>query len=226
MGTSLIRLTARGLTAALAIASYSAISHADDAQPARRVESMRVDPHGRVSGFILADGTDLRASLPDQLAASTAPGDLVRAPLGARGSFEVENLRTGRFVPIADIASAARGGGPQPVGATAKVGEYPLIDDASKLDRLATSGRVRSMLRSPNGMPTGFVMDNGAQVFTVPTVADGVVEQVRPGDEVRVEGRGTKSAHGTGMWAVAITRGNAVLLDMMRGVGAPELNLR
>jgi hypothetical protein len=104
---------------------------------------------------------------------------------------------------------------------------YARVDDASGLDHIASNGRVRMMLHSPAGSPTGFVMDDGTQVFSVPTVADAVAQQVTPGQIVRVEGRGTRTTAGTGMWAISITQPSGlVLLDMNRGVGAPELNLR
>jgi hypothetical protein len=82
------------------------------------------------------------------------------------------------------------------------------------------------MLHQPNGTPAGFVMDDGTQVHVVPGVAGAVAEQVSPGEVIRVEGRGTRTPMGTGLWAVTITRpNNLVLLDMTRGIGSPELNL-
>ena len=190
------------------------------------VDQFRIDPHGRVSGLVLRDGTELVAPDPNAAALTSMvhPGDRIRTPYGPSGTLEVENLRSNQFVQIGTIDQVARGGGPTSIG---PVQAYAPVDDASKLETLAVSGRIRTMLRVPNGAPAGFVMEDGTQVHIVPTVAGAVAEQVSPGDQVRVEGRGTRTPMGVGMWGLIITRpNNLVTLDMTRGIGAPELNLR
>jgi len=53
-----------------------------------------------------------------------------------------------------------------------------------------------------------------------------VSELITPGESIVVEGRGTRTPFGTGLWAVKITQPSGfVLIDLTRGVRAPELNL-
>lgn len=73
---------------------------------------------------------------------------------------------------------------------------------------------------------SGFVMEDGTQVHVLDRVAFAVSKMVSPSDSIVIEGRGERTPMGTGIWAVKITRpDHAVLLDIGRGVGAPELNL-
>ena len=189
------------------------------------VDQFRIDPHGRVSGLLLRDGTELVAQGQTAVVLSgmVRPGDRIRTPVGPGRTLEVEDARSGRFVEIGTVDEVARGGGPISPG---PVQPYAHVDDASQLQRIAITGRIRTMMHVPNGAPSGFVMEDGTQVHIAPSAAGAVAGQVSPGERIRVEGRGTHTPMGIGMWGVTITRpNNFVLLDMTRGIGAPELNL-
>jgi hypothetical protein len=188
------------------------------------VGQLRIDPHGRVSGVILRDGTELVATGPgaQSLATFVQPGDRVRTPVGPRGTLEIEDLRSDRFIQLGSEADVARGGGPE---SQPEVG-YPRIDDASHLGRVRLTGRVRSMLHRPYGATSGFVMEDGTQVHVLNRLGRVVSEVITPGESIVVEGRGTRTPFGTGLWAVKITQPSGfVLIDLTRGVRAPELNL-
>ena len=189
------------------------------------VDSFRIDPEGRISGLILQDGTEVVVPLQtaSTLQSAIHVGDRIRTPYGPNNTLEIEDAASHRFVQLGTADEVARGGGPLPSG---PVQPYAHVDNASRLPRLAVTGMVRKMLHVPNGAAAGFVMEDGTQVHLVPSVADAVAEQVSPGEMIRVEGRGTRTPGGTGIWGVTIVRpNNLVLLDMTRGIGSPELNL-
>lgn len=190
------------------------------------VSQLRIDPHGRVSGVILRDGgIELVVTGPNaqRLATFVQPGDRIRTPVGPNGTVEMENLGSHQVIQLGTTAAVARGGGPESQPSL----EYPPVDDASQLGRVRLTGRVRSMLHRPHGETSGFVMEDGTQAYVLSRLGLAVTELVKPGDSIVVEGRGTRTPLGTGLWAVKVTRpGGQVLLDITRGVGAPELNLR
>ena len=191
----------------------------------RVVDQLRIDPHGQVSGVLLRDGTEIVATgaAAQTLATFVRPGDRIRTPIGPSDTLEIEDLRSGRFVQIGGIAEVARGGGP---ATQASNSEYAPVDDASRLGRIAVRGRVRSMLHLLDGTASGFVMDDGTQVHVLKRVAFAVTEMVSPGDSIVVEGRGTRTPIGTGLWAVKIMRpDHQVMLDITRGIRAPDLRL-
>jgi hypothetical protein len=212
--------TARAAAALAALLSSAlpAISHADGT-----VERYRIDPHGRVAGVILTDGTVVSAtpSQMDVLRTNVRPGDAIHVALGPRNSYELENTRTERWVNLGQFDQVARGGGPYNAAVP-----YAQVDDARRLGTYTVQGHVARILHTPNGDRSGFLMDNGAQVWVVPGV-DGALEVIHPGDQLRVEGRGTPAPQGVGLWALTITRPNrVVVLDMTRGaMGVPELAL-
>ncbi len=213
-------------------------------------QRFRIDPHGRVAGLLLGDGTEIPASpaATAVLASSIHPGDSVRVTYGPTGEALLALQRTARFVDLgnantpvgvtpADVSPqlpipTARGGGPQIVApfnpavptVPREAVPYSVIDDASGLARVNTQGRVSMVTHTQYGVPTGFVLDNGAEVSVAPSVA-GMLEDVHPGDALRVVGRGTTTPQGTGLWAVSITSNHGVILDMNRGPGPVELHL-
>lgn len=204
------------VAAAVALA-VPALAHADGV-----VDRYRVDPHGRLSGVILRDGTEIVVTGAQAAAVSAAvrPGDLVRTPGGPQNTLELQDPRTGRTIDLGSIDSVARGGGP--VSAAVP---YARVDDARPLRAFTVRERVAYVTHTPNGDPSGFVLRDGTQVHLVPAVA-GVTSEIRPGDLLRVDGRGTPSAYGLGLWGMTITRPTGlVVLDMTRGIGAPELGL-
>lgn len=206
-----------GIAVALLL-SIPALAHADST-----VDRYRVDPHGQISGLILTDGTEIVAS-PSQAPAilsAVLPGDPIRLPTGPRNTFEVVDTRSGQFINLGPVDSVARGGGPISTIAV----PYQQVDNATALKTYAVDGFVSYLTHTPNGVGSGFVMANGAQVHIVPGI-DGVLRDIHPGQRLHVEGRGTQTPYGLGLWAMAITRPDRlVILDMTRGIGAPEIGL-
>jgi hypothetical protein len=189
------------------------------------VDRVRIDPHGRVAGLYLRDGTviDATPSRGPSVQQAVRPGDTVRVTYTAEGQAMLFDRRTSQFVNLGPAGPTARGGGPR---ATGPVTEYALVDDAMRLSAVTVQGRVTEVTHTQHGVPTGFLLDDGSQVSVVPDVA-GVLDSVRPGDVLRVDGRGTRTPQGTSLWAVVITTSDhGAILDMTRGVGAPELGFR
>jgi hypothetical protein len=186
-------------------------------------ERVRIDPHGRVSGLILADGTDVAAAPGEaaQLAQQVRSGDPIALERGPGNSFVVLDGRTGGRFALGSMDSVGRGGGP-PSSAV----PYQLVDNARDLPWMTTQGRVTRVLHTPNGDTSGLLLDNGMQVRIVPGV-EGVVAAMRLGDIVTVGGRGTATPAGSALWAIRIAQPSGlVLLDMTRGRhGLPELGL-
>lgn len=205
---------------------------------ARRVRAVRLDPHGAPTGVILSDGTQYVGTPSRYLTTVAKPGDPVRvelgtgdrlvvvdtktmlgATLGPRGAVDLQPLVE---YPSRPSAPSAIGGGPR--DAAVSSAGAPRLDDATELGRYAINGRVDLVLTTPNGAPTGLLLSDGTQVHVLPRVAD-VLSRIHAGDEVRVEGRGTKTAEGTSMWALGIMQDRRVILDLERGAGAPELGI-
>jgi hypothetical protein len=220
------------LAALLPAASHASIRSDDAANESARqavgpqrggvVDRFRIDPHGRVSGLILSNGTEIVVAGPrgQTLTALVRPGDRIRIPFGPSETVQIENERTGLYLPIGTVGSFARGGGP------ATDIPYAPIDDASRLHRITVRGHVHSMLSLPDGTPSGFVMQDGTQVHLLKRVAFAATKMISRGEPIVVEGRGTRSRMGTGLWAVKIMRPDRrVMLDLTRGIGAPELNI-
>ena len=194
-----------------------------------------IDPHGRVAGLILSDGTEVPASprASADLARWIHSGDSIQLTYGPRGESLLSLRRAGRMFDLGpantpvgitpgDVSvPTARGGGPRSLEAV----PYAVVDDARPLARLTTQGHVTMLTHTSQGVPTGFVLDNGTQVSLVPSVA-GVLADVHPGELLQIEGRGTSTPQGTGLWATSITTADrGVILDMYRGPGPVELRL-
>jgi hypothetical protein len=190
------------------------------------VDRLRLDPHGRVAGVYLRDGTEITAA-PERAAAlalAIQPGDAVHVVYNPQQQALLFDARTSRFVELtsATPAFAARGGGP---GAPAVAIPYARVDDATQLAPVRVEGRVAQITHTAGGVPTGLLLDNGAQVDVVPDVA-GILDTLSVGDALRIDGRGTQTSAGTSLWALTITSARrGVVLDMTRGVGAPQLGL-
>jgi hypothetical protein len=216
----------------------------------RTVKAVRLDPHGRPSGVILSDGMEYVGVANQNLLQVASPGDPVRVELGAGDRLVLVNERTLRgatigpraevdlqpFVPYATSSPpTAIGGGPKDTtfsdetfsDKVQNLGEGiapKRLDDAIDLGRYAVVGRVDTVLKTPTGAPAGLLMTDGTQVHVIPRVAD-VLARFHEGDELRIEGRGTRTGLGTSMWATAITQGRLVHLDLERGNGAPEIGV-
>jgi hypothetical protein len=204
----------------------------------RTVRSVRLDAHGQPSGIILSDGIQYVGNPNKNLDTVVKPGDRVRVEMGSGDRIVVVNTKSmlGTTLgprgsvdllplvayPTSKTAPSAIGGGPRDAAVSSAGG--PRIDDATELGRYAINGRVDLVLTTPNGAPTGLLMDDGTQVQVLPRVTD-VLRRIHAGDQIRVEGRGTKTAQGTSLWATGIMQDRLVLLDLERGEGAPELGI-
>lgn len=111
------------------------------------------------------------------------------------------------------------GGGPMATDAKAA-----RIDDTSSLNRYAVTARVAMVLKSHVGAPAGLLLEDGTQVHVVPRLS-GALASIKPGMELRVEGLGTPTQRDATMWALSITKGDFVYLDVERGEGAWEIGV-
>ncbi|MGZ3455025.1 MAG: hypothetical protein ACXVEF_35810 [Polyangiales bacterium] len=228
---------ARILGSALVLVSASGgVLHAEDLEDsiARRihktVRAVRLDPQGRTSGVILSDGTQYVGVVNDNLMTVAKQGDPVRVELGSGDRLVLINEFTNEGAtigprPLVDLQPFypyAVGGGPRDENRLQY--QNRLTSDAADLGRFAVVGKVELVLKSPTGAPEGLLMDDGTQVHVLPRVSD-VVARFRPGDELRVEGKGTRGVNGNAMWAVSITKDRTVFLDLERGQGAPEIGI-
>lgn len=188
-----------------------------------RVESFRIDPHGRVAGVILQDGTIIAVpvALAWDLVRNVEIGDWVRTLPGPAQTVQLNNPRTKSVLALGPAEHVARGGGPPSREAL----PYARVDDVTGLERFAAEGKIKVLTHAPQGLPTGFVLQDGTQVSVAPSVA-GVLRNLRPGERIRVEGLGTRGPANPSMWALTISRPKGeVLLDMTRGIGPVEFGL-
>lgn len=193
------------------------------------VQTVRLDPHGRPDGVILADGTELVGRDNEKLVRVAGAGDPVRVELASGDRIIVVNTRTtqGATVgPRAEVDLAPLYALPLPVGIGGgpPAQPYPRIDDATSLERFAVVTRISQVLKAPNGAPAGLLLEDGTQAHVVPRLS-GVLARLTPGTPVRVEGLGTRGQRGSSMWVLSITNDRYVYLDAERGVGAPEINV-
>jgi hypothetical protein len=238
MRTSLLlRLAGLALAGVFTTASTA---FADDAP--RTVTAIRIDPHGRSSGVILSDGMEIVGMSPfaGGLASSVRVGDPVSIALGAGDTVQLIDRRTlvvcdvgpREMVALEPLIGPPVGGGPPDVtvdtGANAgeKPGAVTRIDDARTLTRIASDGHVTMITHAPDGAPSGFLMEDGTQVHVIPRASD-LLRSMPVGAFVHVDGVGTRTRNGTGVWALAVTRPDGfVWLDVLRSVErAPELGL-
>jgi hypothetical protein len=201
----------------------------------RTVRTVRFDPHGKPAGVILSDGTEYIGNANDALLRVAIPGDPVRIEIGSGDRLVLVNTLTARGATLGPRAEVdlqpfappptAIGGGPQD-GTTNQGEVQPAkpLDDAASLGRYAIDGRVDLVLTSPTGAPAGLLLADGTQVHVIPRVAD-VLMRFKPGDAIRVEGRGTRVGKSVAIWALSISRGRLVYLDLERGRGAPEIGV-
>jgi len=194
----------------------------------RTVRSVRYDPHGRPAGVILSDGTEYIGNANDALLRVAIPGDPVRIEVGAGDRLVLVNTLTARGatlgpraeVDLQPFAPTAIGCGPQDT----TTNQSARLDDAASLGHYAIDGRVDLVLTSPTGATAGLLLTDGTQVHVIPRVAD-VLMRFKPGDAIRVEGRGTRVGKSVSVWALSISRDRLVYLDLERGHGAPEIGV-
>jgi len=211
--------------AAIAIAG-SALAN-EQADPT--VQTLRLDPHGKPSGVILSDGTELVGVPGSNFASVVTPGDPVRVVVNGHERLVLINGRTFETAVIgANERAALRpllghpvsiGGGPMATDA-----DQTYLDDATSLQRFAVVSRVALVLETRVGARAGLLLEDGTQVHLVPRLA-GSLANIEPGDRLRVEGLGTPAQHGSAMWALSIADEGFVYLDVERGRGAPEIGV-
>jgi hypothetical protein len=196
------------------------------------VQAIYVDPNGRDRGLILDDGTVLVGINAGLAAASARPGDRVAISVDDRNVVHVANTSRGETATFGPREAFARlpvsgppvGGGPI-VGTT--VPARGGVREVADLERIQRAGRVRLVLQSPAGVPSGVLLDDGTQIHLLPRVS-AVLRSVRVGDHLEAVGLGSDRVEATAVWALTITRPNGqTLLDLTRGpIQAPELGLR
>lgn len=209
--------------AVITAALVSAVPVLARAEPV--VRDYWIDAHGRVAGLMLDDGTELvgTSAQGDRILASFQRGDPVELTARGGAPVRVRNARSGRVLELAPSGSDA------PASAAARARSSgtarPRMDDVRDAARVEVTGRVAAVTHTPQGEPAGVLMDSGTQVHVLPRVA-AVLRGLRPGDPLRVEGRGVYGAYGLGVWATTIVGPNQRrVLDLGRGVAAPELSL-
>src|SRR4051812_46314955 len=91
-------------------------SHAFDAPTSVGgvVDRLAIDPHGRVAGVILLDGTEIPAVTAQAvtLVRDVTPGERVRVVGDPALASDLEIVSTGRSVRLGPAGIVARGGGP------------------------------------------------------------------------------------------------------------------
>ena len=211
----------------LAVFLAGSVAHAD-----APVERFRIDPRGRIIGVLLADGTEIRTSSQGTAALrrEVRPGDTVQVTYTATGDAGLAVQRTGHVLDLGPANNPP--GSPATVPVAGNAGPFPadavpfaVVGDATDLPPASVQGRVEMVTHTRAGMPTGFVLEGGAQVSVVPSLA-GFLLEVRRGEALQVEGRGGTGPDGTGLWALTITSvTRGVLLDMNLGPGPVELRV-
>ena len=135
-----------------------------------KIQSLNVDPRGRVDGILLTDGTSARA--------------------GRRGRLETLGLTAG------DTVSVTGRGGVYPQGRSLHVetiklpsGEVRVLEPPrAVLLPVSRDGEVARVLINPRGDVDGVVLADGALIRIRPTAAN---PQLTKGVKVRAEGQGT-----------------------------------
>lgn len=208
------------------------------------VASLRYDPLGRFTGYILEDGTSV-ALIPEEAKRHAwgfaRPGEPVLVEYREDRVLRMVNHATGRTLDFGAVTveplwaiERERGRTSAPTGA---VGGGPSVEPErtpvqglDELRPLRATGEVASVIRSAEGEPLGVRLQGGTQVFLLPRVA-AVLEDVRPGERLQITGKGTRGDHGASLWAGKITRidetgaPQRVVLDLARGDGAPDLGI-
>ena len=161
---------------------------------------------------------DTRTICPTETKAAGGLGSIAEQTIDTKVDVVLGGGRNRFLQPLA-------AGGTTNVVDYAKSKGYQYVDNAAALSRIDVLARVSMLTHAPGGVPSGFVLSDGTQVRVPPSVT-GVLARLRVGDTLGVEGRGTRTARGTGLWATKITDDDGqVVLDLSRGVGASELGL-
>jgi hypothetical protein len=218
--------------AVLVLATVSAAASVE--QRSAAVFAYRVDAHGRLTGLVLSDGTELISANAEKMMTNIHLGDRVYVEPGPGDTLQVVNpvqqvavtVGPRQTVDLGQGPGSAIGGGPPAEGATG-VNAEPRLDDVTHMPMLVVDGRVTLIMHTPVGVPTGFILDEGSQVRLIPRVAGVITNAIKVGDQLHVVGPGTTGPTGRGMWGVTISRPNRwVVVDLMRNViGAPELGI-
>jgi len=221
-----------GSVLALAALTLTSPTIAGEKGPKRsgNIEAVLRDAHGRPTGVILNDGTVLVGAVKDkELLRAAVPGDPVQVTVDAAERLVLVN---GRTLATATIGPLDRSGLKPLIANPIGIGGGPMatdakaarIDDTSSLNRYAVTARVAMLLKSHAGAPSGLLLEDGTQVHVVPRLS-GALAGIKPGMELRVEGLGTPTQRDATMWALSITKGDFVYLDVERGEGAWEIGV-
>lgn len=167
--------------------------------PASRgeVERLTLTPRGDIDGFILKDGTEVKAApdLSTQIAFAVKPGDritvhgLKAAALPLVAAVSITDESTYRTITDSSAATAtppprpappSRGGPAQP--------SSPLSE---------TRGRVRMALHGPQGELNGALLENGAILRFPPDQGVQLTAMIQPHQPVVAEGTTMTNSWGT-----------------------------
>lgn len=155
-----------------------------------RVQQFTLTPRGDIDGLILTDGTEVDTPpyLSTQIAYAVKPGDMVTihglhaAALPLVRAVSVTDDATGRTV--IDTGPPGPGRGPMPpppaAPATSNAGSFPRLTEVQ--------GKVRIVLRGPQGDPNGALLDDGAIVRLPPPEAYRFATMLQPGQTIVAEG--------------------------------------
>jgi hypothetical protein len=180
------------------------------------VDRPLVNPQGDVDGLLMRDGVLVR--LP--------PGALASNTVAAGDSLDVQGDQSGAGpMQLVERATVSRGGTvltsveappPPPPGR----GRGPAADAA--LQPMSASGAIHAVLYDREGIEDGLVLDDGTTA-RVPPRAGLVRLNLKVGDRVTIQGRGTATGAGRGLRAetIAVANGATVVVDTPPPVPSP-----
>jgi hypothetical protein len=155
-----------------------------------------MNPGGQADGLLLSDGKQLRfpPHLSSALLQTARPGDRIQATVepGLQSQYGQEfrtisltNSKTGQVVIDQPLAAPP----PPPVPG----------------QQLTVSGKVVNWLVGHAGEVHGMLLSDGSEVHFPPPLQETMVAQIRRGDQVSVQGYGTRSNIGTCLDATGTT---------------------
>jgi len=163
-----------------------------------------ISPQGQAEGVLFEDGTIARFQ-------ARSVDALPILPQGAKLQATGETPEGGQTLFRSAIASEGRA--IIPTEAAIAPSTVPAQPE-SQLPQLRAKGKVEAYLKSPHGRLVGFVLDDST---TVRAASPRWLQDanIHTGDVIAVDGRGTATPVGRGIWATTLTfpNGNAIALS-------------
>jgi hypothetical protein len=161
------------------------------------IDQTLVNPQGDIDGILLQDGTLVRVAPGSVLANQLSPNEKVEVSGMAGGNSESPTMERAT-ISHEGVVLTADSSPPRPRSrAVAEAALTPITDSAI----------IRRLLRNPEGVADGLLLNDGASVRFPPTSGLDALG-LKPGDRVSVAGRGTDSPAGRGIRAEQITGAN------------------